>query len=768
MVPGRFVGAPLRRVEDRPLVTGRGRYTDDIHLPGTVHAHFVRSPYASARIVRLDTTRARQAPGVVDVVTAADVRGLGAPSVNALFPGSTRVAPHPVLVEDLARAVGEPVAVIVAETALLARDAAELLDLEWEPLPAVPTAEAALAPGAPQLYDEVPGNRAFAHTWRAGDVDAAFAAAARVVRLRVEQARLASQHLEPRTALAVHDRATDELTMWVSTQAPFRVRSEVARILGVPENRIRVIAPDVGGGFGAKGGVYRDEILLAFLARRVGRPVKWVSTRAEDVATSQQGRGLHAAGELAVAADGRILALRARIVASVGARMMVNGVVPARNHGRTLPGAYVVPAVAIEVSGAYTTTPPTGPYRGAGRPEGIFLIERLVDEAARALAMDPAEIRRRNLVPGDAFPYRTPTGAVYDSGDYATALEKALAMAGYERLRAEQAAARGRGEIAGVGLATYVEPAALGWESGSVRVERSGVVTVVTGSSAHGQGHETTWAQIVAEVLGVDPATVRVHHGDTRGAPQGIGTFGSRSTALGGSAVLRAAEQVRDKAAGIAGRLLEASPEDLRATDGAFEVAGLATRRVTWAQVADAAYRGTHLGPGEPPGLDATVFFGAEDEVWSFGTVVVTVAIDADTGAVRLTRCVWVDDAGTIVNPLLAEGQLHGSYAQGAGQALLEQLVYDADGQLVTATLMDYAVPRPGDFPEPELDKTVTPSPRNPLGAKGLGEAGCIALPPAVVNAVVDALAPFGCTHLDMPITAEKVWQVIARGRGPR
>jgi carbon-monoxide dehydrogenase large subunit len=758
----------MRRVEDRPLLTGRGRYTDDLRLPGALHVHFVRSPHAHARIVRLDVSAAQRAAGVVAVLTGADVRHLGAPSVNSFFPTTTRVAPHPILADGTVMAVGEPVVAVAAETALAARDAADLVEVDYEPLPPLVAPEEALDPGAPRLHPDVPGNCAFSHTWRAGDVQGAFAGAARVVRLRVEQPRLSSVHLEPRAAAALYDPATDELTVWVSTQVPFRVRSELARILGFPENRVRVIAPDVGGGFGAKGAAYRDEVVTAFLALTLRRPVRWTATRAEDIVSTQQGRGAIGEAELAVDADGRIRGLRARIVCSVGARLMLNGAGPARNYGRILPGAYVVPALEIDVRGAYTTTPSTGPYRGAGRPEGIFMIERLVDEAARALGMDPAEIRRRNFVPREAFPYRTLTGTVYDSGDYRAALERALERCDYARLRAEQAEARARGEVVGLGLACYVEPAAFGWESGSVRVERTGAVTVVTGSSAHGQGHETTWAQIVADALGVEPAAVRVRHGDTQGAPQGIGTFGSRSTALGGSAVFRAAAEVRDQARRVAARLLEAAPGDVVLADGTFQVAGVPSRRATWAEVAEAAYRGVRLPPGETPGLEATVFFHAEDEAWSFGAVVATVAIDPETGQVRLTRCVWVDDAGTIVNPLLAEGQLRGSYTQGAGQALLEGLVYDEQGQLVTASLMEYAVPRLGDFPEPELDKTVTPSPRNPLGAKGLGEAGCIAVPPAVVNAVVDALAPFGCTHLDMPITAEKVWRILARGRRSR
>jgi carbon-monoxide dehydrogenase large subunit len=760
MPAARFIGTPMRRVEDRPLLTGRGRYTDDITPPGTLHAYFVRSPYAHARITRLAVDAARRAPGVVAVLTGADVRGLGAPSVNTFFPG-TKTAPHPILADGAVHAVGEPVAAIAAETSAQARDAAELVEVEYEPLPALVRPEDALAPGAPILYDAVPDNCAFAHAWKVGDVAAAFGGAHRVVKLRVEQTRLSSVHLEPRAALATYDGATGELTVWLSTQAPFRERAELASILGIPENRLRVIAPDVGGGFGAKGAPYRDYVITAYLALALERPVKWVATRAEDIVATQQGRGSHAEAELAVDARGRIRGLRARIVTPLGAQIMINGQGPARNYGRTLPGAYVVPAVDIEVRGVYTTTPPTGPYRGAGRPEGIFMIERLMDEAARAVGLDPAEIRRRNFVPRDAFPYKTPTGTVYDSGDYVAAFEKALQLADYDRLRKEQQAARARGELVGVGIAAYVEPAAFGWESASVRIEKTGVVTVVTGSSAHGQGHETTWAQIVAEVLGVDPAAIRVRHGDTLGAPQGIGTFGSRSTALGGSAAFRAAEQVREKARRIAATMLEASPADVVLADGGFQVTGVPSRRASWRQVAESAYRGVHLPPGEAPGLDATVFFNGENETWSFGACVATVAIDRETGEVRLTSLVWVDDAGTIVNPLLAEGQLHGSYAQGAGQALLEGLVYDRDGQLVTATLMDYAVPRLGDFPEPRLDKTVTPSPRNPLGAKGLGEAGCIAVPPAIVNAVADALEDWGAPHLDMPITAEKVWRVL-------
>ena len=747
-------------MEDRALITGAGCYTDDVALPGILSVHFVRSPHAHARVLRLDVTAAAEATGVVSVVTGSQVKHLGQPSVNVMF-RDTRIAPHPLLAHGTVHAAGEPLVAIAAESAAAARDAADLIEVEYEALPAVVDPEAAQRPGAMVVHPELGTNRALVGTWRSGDVAAAFASAARVVALSVDQARLAAVPLEPRSVLARYHAAADELTVWLATQVPFRARAELASITGFDEHRIRVIAPDVGGGFGVKGTTYRDEAIVAWLALLLGRPVKWVSTRAEDFLSTQHGRGARARGELAVSADGRITGLRVRAAISLGAQLVINGSGPARNHGRTVTGAYVVPAVDVEVTGAYTTQTPTGPYRGAGRPEGAFLIERLVDEAAHALALDPAEIRRRNLIPADAFPYRTATDQVYDSGNYPAAPEKALSLADYPRLRAEQSRARARGEIMGIGIASYVEPAAAGWESGAVRIERTGVVTVFTGSSAHGQGHETTWAQIAADVLGVLPGQVRVKRSDTHTGPQGVGTFGSRSTALGGSAIHRAATEVLEKGRRLAAALLEAAHEDVVPAAGGFAVTGVPERGVTWKQVADLAYRGTGLPRGETPGLDATVYFNADGESWSSGCCIAVVAIDCDTGRVTLVRCVWVDDAGTIVNPLLAEGQLHGGYAQGVGQALLEGIAYDGEGQLLTATLMDYAMPRGDDFPEPELTKMSTPSPLNPLGAKGLGEAGCVGPPPAIVNAVVDALRPWGCTHVDMPLTAEKIWRIL-------
>jgi carbon-monoxide dehydrogenase large subunit len=760
---GRWIGRPLKRVEDRRLLTGVGRYVDDVKLAGLVHVAFVRSPHAHARVVGLDTRRAASVPGVVAVVTGADVRHLGAMPVNRLFPDMT-VPPHPILADDVVRAAGVPVAAIVADTPYRARDAADLVEVEYAPLPALVDPEAALAPEAPVLFPELGTNRSFSQAWRHGDPEAAFASAHRVVRVRVVQQRVAGVPLEARAILAAFDPATDELTLWTSTQMPFAVRAEIARVLGFPESRVRAIAPEVGGGFGLKTAPYREDVLVAHLVLRLGRPVKWVSTRTEDFLTTNHGRGGVSEGELAVTADGRIAGLRARVVCPLGSSLVNSAAVPPWNHARLLPGAYAVPACAIDVTGAFTTTAAVGAYRGAGRPEATFLIERLVDEAARVLAMDPAEFRRRNFIPPDRFPFRTVTGQVYDSGEYARALDRALELADYRGLRAAQAAARARGDMSGVGLASYVEPAALGWESGSVRVERTGVVTAVTGSSAHGQGHETTFAQIVADFVGVTPDEVVVHHGDTRSAPQGIGTAGSRSTALGGGALASAAIEVRDQGQRVAAALLEAAPDDVRPVPGGFEVVGVPARAVSWRQVAEAAYRPRPAGPGVVPGLEATVFFQGEGETWSFGTVVATVAVARETGRITLERLVWVDDGGTIVNPLLAEGQLHGGFAQGYGQALLERIVYDASGQLLTGTLMDYAVPRADDVPEPLLGKTVTPSPRNPIGAKGIGEAGCIAVPPAIVNAVVDALAPLGITHLDMPLTPEKVWRALRAG----
>jgi carbon-monoxide dehydrogenase large subunit len=756
-----WVGRPLRRREDAPLLIGRGRFVDDLSAPGVVHLALLRSPHAHARVARVDASRARKAAGVIAVVTAAELDGIGALPVNRLFRDMI-VPPNPLLASERVHAQGTPVAAVVAESVAAAWDAVALIDAAYEPLAGVATPREALAAGAPRLFDEAPGNRALGQTWRAGDPDGAFAGAARVVQVTVQQNLLAGVPMEPRGALAAWDATTGELTLWTSTQAPFRIRSEVARMLGLDEARVRVIAPDVGGGFGVKGGPYREEPLVAWLARRLRRPVKWISTRQEDLLTTQHSRGAASTGALALDDDGRIRGLRARIEAPLGAYLSFSASTNPRNHARCLPGAYTIRDVDIQVAGALTTTPPVGAYRGAGRPEAAFLIERLVDEAAHALGLDPAEIRRRNLIPCEAFPYTTATGQVYDSGDYAEALARALAAADYDGLRRAQAERRRRGELVGLGLSTYVEPAALGWESGVVRMERSGAVTAITGSSPHGQGHETTFAQVVADHLGVEPDVITVRHGDTAGAPQGSGTAGSRSTALGGGALVLAARDVRDKGRRLAAGMLEAAVEDVVAVPGGFHVVGAADRTVAWRSVADLAYRMGALPAGFEPGLEATRFFEAPGEVWSSGAFVVAVRVERETGVIVAERIVWVDDAGTIVNPLLADGQLEGSLAQAWGQIVMEAITFDADGHLLTGTLMDYAIPRADEVPVAEILHVHTASPYNPLGAKGLGEAGTIGLPPAVVNAVVDALSPLGIRHLDMPLTPARIWAKIA------
>jgi carbon-monoxide dehydrogenase large subunit len=756
-----WVGRPLRRREDAPLLTGRGRFVDDLPAPGAAHLALVRSPHAHARLARLDVERVRTAPGILAVVTAADLDGIGPLPVNRMFRDMI-VPPNPLLAGERVHAQGTPVAAIVAESAAAAWDAVALVTVQYEALDGVATPRAALAAGAPQLFAEAPGNRALGQTWRAGDPEGAFAGAARVVELTVQQNLLAGVPMEPRGVLAAWDAVTGELTMWTSTQAPFRIRAEVARMLGLDESRVRVIAPDVGGGFGVKGGPYREEPLVAWLARRLRRPVKWISTRQEDLLTTQHSRGAVATGALAVDGEGRIRGLRARIEAPLGAYLSFSASTNPRNHARCLPGAYTIRDVDIQLAGALTTTPPVGAYRGAGRPEAAFLIERLVDEAARALGLDPAEMRRRNLIPREAFPYTTATGQVYDSGDYAEALERALATIDYDRLRSAQAERRRRGELVGVGISTYVEPAALGWDSGVVRMERSGAVTAITGSSPHGQGHATTFAQIVADHLGVDPEAVTVRHGDTAGAPQGTGTSGSRSTALGGGALVLAARDVRDKGRRIAAAMLEAAVEDVVAVPGGFHVVGAADRTVGWRAVADLAHRNGALPVGLEPGLEATRFFEAPGEVWSSGAFVVAVRVERETGVIVPERLVWVDDAGTIVNPLLADGQLEGSLAQAWGQIVMESITFDAHGHLLTGTLMDYAIPRADEVPAAEILHAHTASPYNPLGAKGLGEAGTIGLPPAVVNAVVDALAPLGVRHVDMPLTPARIWARLA------
>lgn len=763
-----LVGQPLRPFEDGRLVRGQGRYLADLRRPGMVQLVLVRSPYAHARLDRLDTRAAAGAPGVLAVLTAADLPPAFSESpVTASETGQLVAAP--VLAREVVRMVGQPVAAVVAETLAQALDAAALVQVDYSPLPAVADPEAALAPGAPLVHPALGTNRAF--TLRRGDAaaaDRAFAQAAVRIRQRFTIPRLAGVPLEPVGALAEWDAAAGRLTVWCPTQAPWRVHQALVRALDLPAERVRVIAPDVGGGFGVRGPVYPEYLLVAWAARHLGRPVRWLATRREDFLATPASRETVVEAELAASPAGRIQGLRVRALTNLGAYAGSEG--PARRIVALLTGPYDIPAAAVEVAGVYTHTGPTGAYRGAGRPEAAYIIERLVETLARDRGLDPAEVRRRNFVPPTAFPYRTALGTVYDSGNYAAALDRALALVDYAALRARQRAqdpARDR-ELLGVGLMSYIEPTGGGWESGRVRVEPDGRVVVVSGSVPQGQGHATTFAQIVADRLGVPVEAVVVRQGDTADGLPGIGTFGSRSLALGGSAVAVAATEVVERARRIAAHLLEAAPDDVRLQDGRFVVAGVPgrVRAVTWAAVARAALSGD-LPPDLAGPLQAETRFEAPGEAFAFGTGVAVVTVDRETGVVRLRRLALVHDCGPAVNPRLVAAQLHGGLAQGAGEALGEWLRYDPEGQLLTGSLLDYWLPHADDLPFFDLAETVTPSPLNPLGAKGVGEAGTIAAPAAIVNAVLDALWPLGVRDLTMPLTPERVWQAIQRAARP-
>jgi carbon-monoxide dehydrogenase large subunit len=635
--------------------------------------------------------------------------------------------------------------------------------------------EAALAPGAPRVHADFPDNVALTWAWSEGDVEGAFARAHTVVRLRLVNQRLAGVALEPRGCVAEYREGT--LTVWAGTQTPHRLRSGLAQILRLPEPTVRVIAPDVGGGFGCKIGFYADEALCAFAALRLGRPVKLFLTRREDFLTTTQARGQVNEVEAAVDADGTVLALRCRTLADLGAYLEVLTPYPGILTGRLLTGPYRIPVARYELTSVFTNAMATAPYRGAGRPEATYLLERTMDAIARACDLDPAEVRRRNLIQPGEFPYRAPSGLVYDSGQYEAALDRALTLVDYKRFRDAQRCAREEGRYLGIGFSTFMETAGvgpskitpiLGWESGTVRIEPSGKITVLTGTSPHGQGLETAFAQIAADLLGVPMEDVAVLHGDTAIVAAGVGTFGSRSISVGGPAIAASVEKVLDKARRIAALLLEAAAEDVVFDQGRFAVRGAPGRAVTLAEVAAAAYAGKTLPAGMEPGLEATTVWDPPNFTFPSGTHVAVVEVDADSGAVRLLRLVGVDDCGRVINPLLVEGQIQGGLAQGIGQALWEQMTYDASGQCLTGSLMDYAIAKSDMLPFFELDRIETPSPINPLGVKGCGEAGAIGSTPAIVNAVIDALAPFGVTHLDMPLTPTRVWEAIRQGQSQR
>ncbi len=761
----RWIGKPVRRREDPRFLRGQARYVDDIVLPQMAYLAIVRSAVAHAHLRRVDLRAALQAPGALAGVTAADLTG----SVCAIPPVPVEGAqvapvPHPALAAGRVRYVGEPIAGVLAETRTAAADAAGLAEVECDALPAVTDARAAQA--AAPLHEQAPDNVLLRWHHAQGDVEGAFASAARVVRQRFHIPRLAAAPIEPRGAVAMYDPGTDLLTVWCSAQDPHRPLAQLSRALGRPDDRIRVIVPDVGGGFGSKGGLPVEVILTAWLAMRTGRPVKWVEDRRDNLAASYQGRGLDADVELALEAGGIIRAVRARLIADLGAYLLPSTPLVPVTAAMLLTGAYAIPAASVELLGVATNKVPTGPYRGAGRPEAAYIIERMVDLSARELDIDPVALRRPNLIPPDRFPYRTPLGLTYDSGNYGRALDRACYLLEYDRWRTVQTAARREGRLLGIGTAVYVERAGGQlWESAAVSITPAGRVVVRIGSTPNGQGHVTIFSQIAADVLQVDLDAITVEQGDSAVVPRGVGTFGSRSTTIGGSALVGALGQVKSKAEKIAARLLEAPPQDIVWAGGRLHVRGAPDRGLTLAEVAGAAYQPGRLPSGLEMGLDAQHVFRLPGPVFPFGVYAAVVEVDPQTGEVTILKFVAVDDAGRIVNPLLAEGQVVGATAQGLGQAFLEEVVYGEDGQLLTTTFAEYALARAPQVPEVVSAFLQTPSPFNPLGAKGIGEAGTIATPAAIASAVHDALAPLGVRHLDFPLTPPRVWQAITTVR---
>ena len=769
MVLSHALGARIKRREDPRLITGRAIYVDDLNFAGMVHAVLVRSPHAHAKVRSLDTSAARGASGVVEVWTGGDVsKRCGPLPIGPRIKDMKVPKRFPLVVDGIVRHTGDPVAVVVATSLEAALDAAELVEVDYEPLVSVQDPEAAMLSGAVPIHPDLGTNVCFRMTFGGGDVDGAFGSAEVVVRTRIVQQRLIPAAMETRGVVAQHKGG--ELTVWTSTQIPHVVKTTLADTVRVPEHEIHVIAPEVGGGFGSKLDVYGEEALVAALALALGRPVKWIESRRENFIATVHGRGQIDDVELAAKRDGTVTGLRVRAIADLGAysQLLTPGV--PTNTGLMCCGCYRIPNVHAEVIGVFTNRTPTDAYRGAGRPEATFLIERIMDVLAAELKMDPVDVRRRNFIPADAFPYKTPTGATYDSGNYEQALAKALDRVNYAAVRDEQAKGRQQKRYIGVGVAAYVEITGLAaaanlpggnWESATVRVEPTGKITVFTGTSPHGQGEETTFAQIVSDRLGVPVEDVVVVHGDTRSVPYGVGTFGSRTTPVGGAAVYVAAEKVRDKATKIAAHLLEASQDDVTMNGARFLVKGSPGRAVDFKEVAWMAYKAFKLPPGMEPGLEFVHFFVPKERVFPFGAHVCVVEIDPETGEVSFRRYVAVDDCGNILNPLLVAGQVHGGIVQGLAQAVYEGAEYDSEGQLLTGLFTDYVVPHATQVPPFELDHTVTPSPHNPLGAKGVGEAGTIGATPAVVNAILDALAPFGVKHLDMPITPSKIWKAI-------
>ncbi len=773
------IGAAVLRTEDQRFLTGNGRFTDDIDRPGQTHAFILRSPHAHAKINQVDTTSAAAASGVVAIFTGADLDGVGGmPCGFAPDGGPIKEPPHPVIADETVRYVGDRVAVVIAETLNQARDAAELISVDYEILPCVVSATDAANSGAPQLHADAPENICF--DWQIGDkeaTDQAFAKAHHVAKLDLVNSRLIPNAMEPRAATGEYNVGDDSYTLYTTSQNPHVVRLLLgAFVLNIPEHKLRIVAPDVGGGFGSKIPHYPEEVIVIWAAKKVRRPVKWTAGRSESFLTDTHGRDHVTHGELAVGEDGTFLGMRVKTTANLGAYLSTFApLIPTYLYGTLLAGQYNTPAIYCDVTAVFTNTAPVDALRGAGRPEATYLLERLVDVAAAESGIDPVELRRRNFIPNDAFPYQTPVALEYDSGNYAGLLEKGLKLADHAGLDARRQEAKSRGKLYGAGFSSYIEACGLApsnvagaigaraglYEAADVRIHPTGSVTVFTGSNSHGQGHETTFAQLVSDGLGVPIENVEIVHGDTDRVPFGMGTYGSRSLAVGGSAIMKSIEKLVEKGKKIAAHTLEASADDILFQDGVFSVAGT-DKNVSIGDVALTAYV-PHNYPLDQlePGLDETTFYDPINFTFPAGCHICEVEIDAETGVVEISRYSAVDDVGRVINPMIVAGQLHGGIAHGAGQALLENCVYDDSGQLASGSFMDYTMPRARNLPQFKLGSQVTLCPHNPLGAKGCGEAGTIASTAAVMNAVNDALAPLGVSHIDMPATAQNVWQAI-------
>ena len=780
------LGQAVLRKEDQRYLTGTGQYTDDVAMPRQTHAYFLRSPHAHATIRAIDTSKAKDAPSVVAIFTGADLAGVNGLPCGWLITGTDgkpmNEPPHPVLAQGKVRYVGDAVALVIAESIAEAKDAAEQIGVDYDVLPAVVNPVDALAPGAPLIHDQAPGNKCY--TWAIGDkaaVDAAFATAAHVTKLDIVNNRLIPNAIEPRAALAVYDRADDAYTLYVTSQNPHVERLLMtAFVLGLPEHKVRVIAPDVGGGFGSKIYLYPEETAMVFASKRINRPIKWAAERSESFLSDAHGRDHVTHAELALDKEGKFLALRVQTTANMGAYLSTfASCIPTILYATLLAGQYSTPAIHCEVTATFTNTAPVDAYRGAGRPEATYVVERIVHQAAAEMGIAQDEIRRRNFI--RSFPHQTPVALNYDTGDYEQTLDAAIEMADVAGFAARRAEAQKRGKLRGIGYAAYIEACGLApsniagslgaraglFEAGEVRVHPTGSITVFTGSHSHGQGHETTFAQVVAAHLGVPVDNVSVVHGDTGRVPFGMGTYGSRSLAVGGSAIVKALDKIVAKGKKIAAHLLEAAESDIEFKDGKFTVAGT-DRSKTFGEIALTAYvpHNYPLATLEP-GLDETAFYDPTNFTYPAGTHICEVEIDPDTGVVDVVAFSACDDFGNIINPMIVEGQVHGGVAQGLGQALLEHCVYDPDsGQLLTGSMMDYALPRADDLPSFSVGTKVTPCTHNPLGVKGCGEAGAIGAPAAMMNAVMDALAPLGVAHLDMPASPHRVWRAIRQARG--